>query len=132
MTKLLQMAEWAKLNDASDNLIPVSGPFALNMSNSDGTGLPLLKLDAFGADIIYFEANKGVGTHVHDGDHILIVIAGVGIVEYNGIEHDLKPGVCYLVPGSVPHAISAKTGLTMIAIGNKHVPVDSIKRMTPV
>lgn len=127
----IQIAKWA--DAAADGTLSVkSGPLPHKMCNSDGTGISLLKFQKFGADIIRFAANEGVMNHTHAGDHILFVIKGTGFVEYNGVDHELEPGVCYMIPGHVDHAIKAKTELLLIAVGNDHVPVDSIERMTPV
>jgi len=129
--KNIQIARWANLNP-DDTLCVDGSPKPFQMCNSDGTGLPLLKYLDFGADIIRFGANEGVRNHTHVGDHILIVIKGGGVVVYDGIEHDLNPGVCYLIPGDVEHAIKARSELVMIAIGNNHQPLDSEERMTPI
>ncbi|GKW44180.1 cupin domain-containing protein [Pectobacterium parvum] len=102
------------------------------MANSFGTGIPLVKHDQFGADLIRFEAGKGVGNHIHDGDHILFVLSGSGYVVYAGEAKKLEPGICYLIEGEIDHAIKAETDLLMIAVGNAHFDVDSKSRMTPV
>lgn len=127
----IQISRWATL-DSNNQLFVESGIRPIKMCNSDGTGSPLLKLKAFGADVIRFDANEGVMNHTHDGDHILIVIKGDGFVEYNGIDYPLEAGVCYMVPGEVDHAIKAKSELIMIAVGNDHQVLDSEARMTPV
>lgn len=126
----LQISRWADVS--KDGTIEVrEGELPFKMVNSDGTGIPLLKEGKFGADIIRFAPGKGVMNHIHEGAHILIVIKGEGIVDYKGIEHTLNPGVCYLIPGNVDHAIRAKTELIIIAVGNDHRPVDSYERMQP-
>lgn len=127
----LQVAKWA---DADGNgVISFSGgALQYKMCNSDGTGMPLLKYKDFGADIIRFAAEEGVMNHTHEGEHILFVIKGYGLVEYNGVDYELKPGICYLIPGHVDHAIKATTELVLIAVGNNHRPLDSEERMTPV
>ena len=127
----LQIARWAQ-NSLDNKLIVEGGELPFKMCNSDGTGFPLLKDGKFGADIIRFAAGKGVMNHTHEGAHILIVIKGKGFVEYNGIDYKLEPGVCYLIPSLVDHAIKADTELVIIAVGNDHQPVDSIKRMQPI
>lgn len=130
VSKDLQIAKWADINPNGELCIE-GGELPFQMMNSDGTGLPLLKDGKFGADIIRFGPGKGVMNHTHEGAHILIVVKGEGIVEYNGIDHMLKPGTCYLIPSMVDHAIKAKTELILIAVGNDHRPVDSIERMMP-
>lgn len=126
-----QIARWANILPTGELVIP-SGELPYQMRNSDGTGLPLLKDGKFGADVIRFAPGKGVMNHTHEGAHILIVTKGNGFVEYNGIDHPLEPGVCYLIPGNVDHAIKAETELVIIAVGNDHRPVDSVERMQPI
>lgn len=92
----------------------------------------MFAVEGFGGDVIRFAANEGVGNHTHEGDHILLVLKGKGIVEFDGKDYDLYPGLAYFVPGSVNHAIRAHEDLVLIAIGNKHQPLDSEARMTPV
>jgi len=129
--KTLQIVEWAKVDEAG-NLIINTDERPTQMANSEGTGQTLLSQDGFGADVIRFEAGHGVQNHVHPGDHILFVLAGEGVVVYDGHPNKLKPGLAYFVPGSVPHAIDAKTNLVLIAVGNRHVLVGDETRMTPV
>lgn len=110
-----------------------NSPFPFQMVQSDATGLPLLKYEEFGADLIRFEPGKKVGPHTHPGSHILVCLAGFGIVWYDGEELELKPGVCYLIPEFVPHAVYAHPespeSLVLMAIGNAHRPVDSAARL---
>jgi quercetin dioxygenase-like cupin family protein len=126
----LQTAKWADY-DEFGTLIINGDERDIQMQNSDGTGDPLFSFNGFGADVIRFAANKGVMNHTHEGDHILFVIKGKGIVEYNGIEHPLYPGLSYLIPGEIDHAIRANEDLVLIAVGNNHRPLDSVERMTP-
>ena len=127
----LQTAKWAE-HDPNGNLVVDGGERTIKMCNSDGTGSPLFSFNGFGADVIRFAAKEGVMNHTHEGDHILFVIKGTGIVEYNGIEYPLYPGLSYLIPGEVDHAIRAKEDLVLIAVGNNHRPLDSQERMTPI
>jgi quercetin dioxygenase-like cupin family protein len=113
--------------------INYSKPFRFQMVNSDATGHPLLKLGAFGADLIRFEPGKKVGPHTHPGSHILVCLCGRGLVWYNGEELELEPGVCYLIPEFAPHAVYAHPesveSLVLMAIGNDHRIVDSKDRL---
>ena len=132
-TKLsaIQISQWAEVTENGEILVP-SGVRPIQMCNSDGTGSPLLKDGLFGADIIRFPPKGGVMNHVHEGAHILIVIKGSGYVEYNGTDYELQPGVCYLIPGNVDHAIKASSELVMIAVGNDHRLLSSQDRMQPI
>lgn len=69
--------------------------------------------------------------HTHVGSHILFVIKGSGYVTYEGRDHVLKPGVCYMVPSMVRHAIRATDELIIIAVGNDHRHLGSAERMEP-
>ena len=108
-------------------------PFPYKMANSDASGFPLLKFGKFGADLIRFEKGRKVGPHTHPGSHILVCLQGYGVVWYNGEELKLCPGVCYLIPENVPHAVYAHPdtpeALVLMAIGNDHRIVDSEDRL---
>jgi quercetin dioxygenase-like cupin family protein len=129
-------ARWADYDAACGRLISFAGEQPLRMQHSDGTARPLVvdrsRPNAFGADIVRFEAGKGVGLHVHVGAHILMVTQGKGVLTYNGEKYDLFPGMIYLVPSNVPHAIEALTELVLVAIGNDHRPADSEERLDVV
>jgi quercetin dioxygenase-like cupin family protein len=127
----IQISRWANILE-NEELSVSSGARPIQMCNSDGTGEPLVKIDKFGADVIRFAPGKGVMNHTHEGAHILFAIKGTGFVEYDGIDYALEPGVCYLVPSMVDHAIKATTELILIAVGNDHRALDSIERMEPV
>jgi quercetin dioxygenase-like cupin family protein len=127
----IQIARWAEPNTSESLSIP-SGPRQYRMFKSDATGSPLLKEGKFGADVIRFGPREGVANHVHEGAHILFVLKGTGWVVYEGVDHELEPGLCYFVPSWVEHAIRADTELILIAVGNDHRPVDSSERLVPV
>ncbi len=125
-----KQAKWA---DYTDNQLRINkGVLPIQMKHSDGTGLPLVTYENFGADIVRFPAGKGVGTHTHIGAHILIVLNGEGFVEYEGVDHPLLPGIVYMIPGNIKHAIKATTELILIAVGNDHKPLESEERLQVV
>ncbi len=123
-------AKWAEQHGGQLSVDSAPRPF--QMAFSEGTGAPLFAQNGFGADIIQFDGGKGVDTHTHEGDHILFVLSGEGIVEYYDEKHDLSPGMGYFIPGHVPHAIRAETALVLIAVGNNHQPVSSEARIDVV
>jgi quercetin dioxygenase-like cupin family protein len=127
----LQSAVWAETN-MTGGLVISPGPRPISMHNSDGTGQPLVALGEFGADIVRFGPGQGVGSHTHEGDHILFVLSGEGVLTYSGDRYKLYPGLCYLVPGNLSHAIQSESELVLIAVGNRHYPIGSDRRMTPV
>lgn len=126
-----QFSKWADIDGGL--LKSLDGKLSVQMSDSDGTALPLLLDDSgeknFGADIIRFEAGEGVGLHKHIGSHILLVTKGEGILTYETEKHEMFPGMIYLIPSNTAHAIDAKTELVLIAIGNDHRPADSEERL---
>lgn|SRR5512138_375817 len=105
------------------------GALPLQMANSEGTALPLLKRGPFGADLIRFAPGRGVPLHTHPGNHILIVTSGEGRLIFNGEEFALRAGVLYLVPGSVPHQIDALTELTLVSVADDHRHAGSSDRL---
>ena len=127
----LVKAHFAELS--RDGVLQIDdGERPIPMKNSAGTGMPLVRYGSFGADVIRFQAGEGVQNHVHEGDHILFVLLGRGILVFAGEEYALYPGLCYLVPGAVEHAIRASENLVLIAVANQHRPLDSFERMIPV
>lgn len=103
----------------------------VQMARSDGRGLSLVKVGAFAADLIEFDAGKGVADHTHPGNHILIVVSGTGWVDYDGEPYRLEQGVCYMVPGSTRHAIRAETHLRLLSVSDDHRDVGSEARLAP-
>lgn len=129
----LQQARWADFDEVQKTLTSFEGKQPIQMAHSDGTALPLLLDDSlpakFGADVIRFEAGKGVGLHTHVGAHILLVTKGKGTLTYDTEKHPMFEGMIYLVSSNVPHAIDAETELVLVAIGNDHQPADSESRL---
>lgn len=124
----IQISRWADYEPLNGLSIP-EGKLPIQMCNSDGTGKPLLKEGKFGADIIRFGPGEGVSNHTHVGSHILFAIKGKGFVEYNGVNHALEPGVCYLIPSMVDHAVRATTELVLVVVGNDHRDLASQERL---
>lgn len=123
----LQSARWD---------VDYTKPFAKQMVSSDATGYPLVSQGGFGADLIRFEPGEKVGPHTHPGDHILICIAGTGILWFDGAQYVINVGFIYFVPGEVPHAVYAHPNsegpLVLFAVGNNHWPVDSPARLNVI
>ena len=128
-TELMQ-ARWC--NVVNRQLVSFAGVQPIQMAHSDGTALPLVLADAFGADVIRFEGGRGVRMHTHPGAHILVVTKGTGFLPYCDKRYPLSAGMIYLVPSHMPHAIEAETELVMLSIGNNHQPAGSERRLTIV
>jgi quercetin dioxygenase-like cupin family protein len=107
-------------------------PRAIRMPRSNATGEPLVSNGQLGADIIRLAAGDGFVPHTHPGDHLLIVVGGLGTLTYGGRIYPTRAGEIYLVEGEVPHAVGAITDHVLLAVGSPHRPVDSLDRMKPV
>lgn len=128
------VSEFASYRADLNNLHPLASFKGLKMHESDGLGHPLIRIDdsEFGADLIKFDPGKGVKAHRHQGDHILVVLHGEGVLILDGDKIKLSPGVIYGVPSASVHAIQADSELSLISIGNKHVDVACKKRLEVV
>lgn len=126
----LRVVRFADVDEA-ERLIVDTRPRPLQMANSDATGEPILSNGTFGCDVIRFGKGEGVQAHTHEGNHILLVLRGHGRVIFDGEPYRLAPGLAYLIEGAIIHAIEADTELVLMAIGDKHFPVNSEERMTP-
>lgn len=103
----------------------------LSMVGSEAIGLPLVKSESFAADMLDFGSQQKTSLHTHPGSHILFVVSGHGWLDYTDQSHDLEPGTCYFVPGSIAHRIrSSNWGLTLLSVSNDHRSVDSLERVS--
>jgi quercetin dioxygenase-like cupin family protein len=102
------------------------------MAHSRATGESTVSNGCLGADVIHLRAGEGFVPHTHPGDHLLIVIGGMGTITYGGKIYPTVAGQIYLIDGNVPHAVGAITDHVILAVGSPHKPVDSPDRMTPV
>lgn len=105
---------------------------AVEVARSVATGEPLVSNGALGADVIRLAAGTGFTPHTHEGDHLLIVIGGLGTLAYRGCIHPTRAGDIYLVEGRAPHAVGAITDHVIIAVGAPHTPINSPNRMAPL
>lgn len=104
----------------------IPGLELLQMQNSQAMGIPLVLDKFFGADMLVFQPWETTETHTHEGDHILFVVSGSGILIFDGALNVIYEGDCYFVPGSVPHKVSASgETLYLLSVANYHQPVDS-------
>ena len=130
---MLKFTKWANVDPENGLLISLEGQQPLQMHESDGTALSLVLDDTtakkFGADVVRFAPGTGVRLHKHVGAHVLMVTKGTGILTYENEKYEMFPGMIYLVPSNVPHAISATTELVLVAVGNDHRPADSAERL---
>lgn len=108
------------------------GPRPVRMAHSTATGEGLVSNGFLGADVIRLGPGEGFVPHTHPGDHLLVVVGGLGTITYDGRVYPTAAGEIYLVEGGVPHGVGARTEHVILAVGAPHRPVDSPDRMTPV
>jgi quercetin dioxygenase-like cupin family protein len=136
----LRMQRWAEHPSSGSFRYEVMGlgwprlfislePRPVQMAQSDATAEPLLTNGTFGADILRFPEGGSVVPHSHPGDHLLFVLSGQGRLGHQGNVYELRPGLCYLVPGADVHSIYADTILVLLSIANDHRPAGSESRL---
>ena len=131
----LKIIEWATDLGITNNeqLLAVDmGERSAAMAHSNATGEGLVSNGVLGADIIRVGAGDGFVPHTHPGDHLLIIIGGVGTITYDGKIYETRAGQIYMIEGNIPHAVGAITDHVILAVGSPHKPIDSVERMTPV
>jgi quercetin dioxygenase-like cupin family protein len=130
----LRIARWARdLGVDGLQLLGVDlGLRPAPMAHSTATGEHLVSNGHLGADIIRLAAGEGFVPHTHPGDHLLIVIGGLGTLIRGGTIYPTRAGDILMVEGEVPHAVGAITDHVILAVGAPHRAVDAPDRMTPV
>jgi quercetin dioxygenase-like cupin family protein len=130
----LRIVRWASdLGMAGEQLLGVAlGQRQAKMAHGNATGEALVSNGSLGADIIRLAAGDGFVPHTHPGDHLLIVVGGLGTITCGGKIHPTRAGEIYMVEGQVPHAVGAITDHVILAVGSPHRPLDVTDRMAPV
>jgi quercetin dioxygenase-like cupin family protein len=133
----LKIVKWADAVGRDDHdhaqLLSVSMRVrTAKMAHSNATGEGTVSNGYLGADVIHVRAGEGFVPHTHPGDHLLIVIGGLGTITYGGKIYPTEAGQIYMIDGDVPHAVGAITDHVILAVGSPHKPIDSKDRMTPV
>jgi quercetin dioxygenase-like cupin family protein len=89
-------------------------------------GMPL------GVDQIVMSAGSAFPLHVHEGDHLLYVLEGVGGLHVDGVDYVLREGDSIYVPADYPHGVRGPDSgppVRILAFGVPHHPIDSTTRM---
>lgn len=130
----MQIVRWAEAvpRGHSTEVRVEHAPGPIKMQHCEATGSPLVTNGNLGVDRIQVSAGKGFVPHTHPGDHILIVIGGLGTITYGGIVYPTQAGEVYMVPGLIPHAVGARTDHVILAVGAPHKAVDDPDRMAPI
>lgn len=126
---------WAQAQPAgsdSQGLLVDLSARAVALAHAPATGEGLVSNGQLGIDLIRVEAGKGFQPHTHPGDHVLIVVGGEGTITYDGVVYPTQAGDLYMIDGSVPHAVGARSDHVILAVGSPHRPVDAEDRMVPL
>jgi len=90
---------------------------------------------AIGVDRIVMQQGTAFPLHVHEGDHLLVILAGTGSIHVDGIDYKLTEGDSIYVPAEYPHGVggpSDEVPFELLAFGIPHHPIDSTTRMKVV
>jgi quercetin dioxygenase-like cupin family protein len=87
----------------------------------------------FGIDLIEMAPGAAFPLHTHDGDHILYVVEGRGVVHVDGVDHLARPGDTIFISARYPHGVRAHSArserLVFLAVGYPYRPVGATDRM---
>lgn len=127
----LKIIRWASdIGVDGDQMLGVAlGARPKQVAQSNATGESLVSNGLLGADVIRLAAGDGFVPHTHPGDHLLIVLGGLGTITYGGTVYPTRAGEIYMVEGQVPHAVGAITDHVILAVGSPHRPIGSADRM---
>jgi quercetin dioxygenase-like cupin family protein len=90
---------------------------------------------ALGVDRIVMQPGSGFPLHTHEGDHLLVILAGAGSIHIDGVDYPLVEGDSIYVPAEYPHGVGGPTNgrpFELLAFGIPHHPIDSTSRMRVV
>lgn len=102
------------------------------MALSEATGEGLVTDGLLGVDFVRLGEGKKFLPHTHPGNHLLIVVGGLGTITYDGKIYPTEAGQVYLVVGLIPHVVGARTDHVILAVGSPHKAVDDPERMALV
>jgi quercetin dioxygenase-like cupin family protein len=134
VTGKLRIVSWADqvFRDSvlrTTTMVVDEGALPVEMAHSPATGMPLVSNGRLGVDVIRLRAGDGFQPHTHPGDHLLIVIGGVGTITYHGSISRTHAGQVYMIDGEAPHAVGAITDHVIMAVGSPHKGVGDPDRM---
>lgn len=127
-----------------DHIRNVFEAVELSVQDGAGTALPGIAGHAgplarshfgwqVGADRIVMQPGSAFPLHTHEGDHVLYVLDGVGVLHIDGVDHRLREGDAIYVPAEYPHGVKTYTQASgpfaFLAVGLPHKSVDATDRM---
>lgn len=90
---------------------------------------------SLGVDRIVMRPGSAFPLHVHEGDHLLVILSGCGSIHVGGVDYKLVAGDSIYVPAEFPHGVGGPTDdnlFEILAFGIPHHAIDSHTRMTVV
>ena len=91
---------------------------------------------SIGIDLMEMSPGAAFPLHVHDGDHLLYVVSGRGLVHVGGVDHPVEDGDTVHIPALLPHGVktdpSSDSKLVLLAVGHPHKPLSALDRMRTV
>lgn len=100
-----------------------------SMALSEATGEGLVTDGLLGIDVLRLGEGKKFLPHTHPGNHLIIVVGGLGTITYGGKIYPTEAGQAYLIVGPTPHLVGAITDHVILAVGSPHKAVDDPERM---
>lgn len=68
-------------------------------------------LPGVGVDLVVLQGNAHIAEHVHENAQVLMhILDGSGVVDLNGVPHELSTGTVVTMDRNVRHAIRANAG----------------------
>ena len=118
--------EWIELVDEAGRGLPgIRGKIGASIRTAQGVEL--------GADAIEMQPGSAFPLHVHEGDHVLYVIRGEGVVHVDGRDHRVREGDTITIAAEYPHGVRARNDgsspLLFLAVGHPHKHLSARDRM---
>jgi len=74
----------------------------------------LAQNSAVSLTLFAFGKGEEIGTHVSDGDAMVLVLEGRGCLTVGGVPHDCSAGEAIVMPAHIPHAVLAAEDFKML------------------
>ena len=119
--------------------LPMRGPDGKVLDGITGkAGVRGMKADGshIGADYVRMQPGASFDLHVHEGEHEIYFIEGLGFVHIDGEDHPVTAGALIHIPAEYPHGVwvpdYATRPMIFAAMGHPHHHVHAADRMRAV
>jgi quercetin dioxygenase-like cupin family protein len=122
--KSLYDGAWTALYDEGGNqLAGIRGRMGAASTSLSGQRI--------GVDLIEMKKGAAFPLHYHEGDHILYILAGPGVVHIDGIDHHVTSGDSVFIAAELPHGVRTypNADLHFLAFGVPHKHLSALDRM---